>query len=1198
MSKSSKLQLTLLVVLSASVGTAVTSRVDGAIDASGPITEEGLSDSEKQVFEGFAARLESYREQLNIPGMSAGVIRDGRLVWAKGFGYADVENKIEATPNTVYHLASLTKTFASQIIMRLVQEGKIGLDETVSKYGVRIRGDSGIRVRHLLTHTSEGTPGSRYNYNGGRFGLLGKVIERSSGRSFRSLVVSEILEPAQMKSTAPALPRSRLRNIEEDRADDAEERFKLVNRELAKPYALDESFGIVRGEYPDPAHFGVSTGLISNVLDMAKYDRAIDRSAFISREMQELAFTAALSNRRERLPYGLGWFVQTFAGVRLLWHYGWERNYSALIVKVPEERVTLVAFANSDYLSRPFELGRGDVLNSAVAVEFLKTVAFRDRFAEPPPEIDWQADAGDIAPLLKRVKDPNLVELLRRELIANLMLNHRMARGENTSRLMEVYKQAFTRDEFDKFGGMPVIASIDDVSDSEYRTVEFALEEATAVAVYAIGEGEDGLMCDYGGIEDARTGRLVWEMYYIFSEYAGGAFKNRKLERILPLPAGTYRLHYRSDERHSFDRWNNLPPDHYWWGIRLYDARGRQGAATGAFWQRARAPEELGWSSERLEALGPDLEALQTAALMIVTDGKVVFEWGRTANNIYSHSTRKSLLSALYGIYVEEGKIDPSSTLGRLGIEESVPLTEKERRATVRDLLKARSGVYIPAAAEARSMRDARPKRGSKEPGVHWYYNNWDFNVLGTIFRQQTGEDIYEAFKKRIGDALGLQDYFVKKQRYSYERNFSIHPAYPFLISARDMAKVGQLFLQKGRWGAVQVIPAGWVERSTRSYSDTGTSGLGYGYMWWVVTDETGGLKKGDYYASGYGGQRLFVIPRINTVIVHRVNIYLPGIDIWTAGRAPRRLLPRILQAYTGDRKQVEPVVAEAIKPARKLLADYVAIHAAYAAAEKENTVEMAAWSWLILSLGSLAVLMADLARNLRKLGALALVWVLIVIVFGPVGLAAYVLSYRYIHARDGLTASDVRFRLAIGVSLYSVAGYVTAMLLTVGYFVLVEPDARWQRIVPVGYFVPLLAGLLLFRAPCVPSGPQGGYLSIVRRTIIIEVISANLAFAGFGPVFIFLRFRFFPGSLGQAEMLSPVFWLMLSLGAIAGAFVLLPFNGWLARGNSGHLPTRSCGVVQAERASLSRALMLAGVLLSFLILAGSLALIISNLPQ
>ncbi len=147
--------------------------------------------------------LESLRQDLKIPAMSAAVVKDQKVLWAKGFGYADLERKIPATEHTPYHLASLTKTFASTVVMRLVQEGKVNLDDPVSKYGINLESNGVIRIKHLLSHTSEGNPGEHYNYNGNRFAELDKVVERAAGRSFGEILISDILDPLGMSESAP-----------------------------------------------------------------------------------------------------------------------------------------------------------------------------------------------------------------------------------------------------------------------------------------------------------------------------------------------------------------------------------------------------------------------------------------------------------------------------------------------------------------------------------------------------------------------------------------------------------------------------------------------------------------------------------------------------------------------------------------------------------------------------------------------------------------------------------------------------------------------------------------------------------------------------------------------------------------------------------------------------------------------------------
>jgi CubicO group peptidase (beta-lactamase class C family) len=311
----------------------------------------------------------------------------------------------------------------------------------------------------------------------------------------------------------------------------------------------------------------------------------------------------------------------------------------------------------------------------------------------------------------------------------------------------------------------------------------------------------------------------------------------------------------------------------------------------GLSWESAPSVEALGWSAARVGALKAAIDSLGSSAFMIVTRGKVVAAWGDTARTYRTHSVRKSFMSALVGMAAAEGKTDTAATLAALGIEEKgVTLTPVERQATVSDLLRARSGVYLPAAGEIDAMRNARPARGSHPPGTHWYYNNWGFNVLGTIFRRRTGEDIYQAIDRRIARPLGMQDYRPGEGHYGVEEH-SIHPSYSFRISARDLARFGVLYLYRGRWGQNQLIPASWIDASVRSYSPSGDQGSrathsGYGFMWWIQRNAAAHpelrIPDGSFTASGLGGQLMTVIPEIETVIVNLMNTDQPGPRIGT----------------------------------------------------------------------------------------------------------------------------------------------------------------------------------------------------------------------------------------------------------------------------------------------------------------------------
>ena len=145
---------------------------------------------------------------------------------------------------------------------------------------------------------------------------------------------------------------------------------------------------------------------------------------------------------------------------------------------------------------------------------------------------------------------------------------------------------------------------------------------------------------------------------------------------------------------------------------------------------------------------------------MVVHNGAVVAEWGDIAAETELASVRKSLLSALIGIAVERKELELSRTIGSLGIDDNEPsLTAEEKTATVRDLLQSRSGVYHAALYESRAAADARPARHSHKAGTFWYYNNWDFNTLGTIYERAARSSIFDAFEREIARPIGMQDY-------------------------------------------------------------------------------------------------------------------------------------------------------------------------------------------------------------------------------------------------------------------------------------------------------------------------------------------------------------------------------------------------------------------------------------------------------
>ena len=305
----------------------------------------------------------------------------------------------------------------------------------------------------------------------------------------------------------------------------------------------------------------------------------------------------------------------------------------------------------------------------------------------------------------------------------------------------------------------------------------------------------------------------------------------------------------------------------------------RRDVFPGETWEKVNKPEDLNYSSEKLAEAKEYCNGISTAAVVIVAGGRILDEWGEVERKFMTHSVRKSFLSALYGIYVDKGIINPDLTMEEMGIDDEPPLSEEERTATLRDCLKARSGIYHPALYESAGMKALKPPRYSEHPGTHWYYNNWDFNAAGSIFEKYTGKKIFNALKEDIANPIRME-HFEPEDGWYVTGEESIHPAYPFRITARDMARFGLLMLRKGNWNGEQVIPEDWIEESTGYHSDATLYACdGYGYMWWVARNHNkfphlpgANIPEGSFSARGAGGHYILVIPEYDLVIVHRVN--------------------------------------------------------------------------------------------------------------------------------------------------------------------------------------------------------------------------------------------------------------------------------------------------------------------------------------
>ena len=310
-------------------------------------------------------------------------------------------------------------------------------------------------------------------------------------------------------------------------------------------------------------------------------------------------------------------------------------------------------------------------------------------------------------------------------------------------------------------------------------------------------------------------------------------------------------------------------------------------------WMRFTDAAEAGFDPAKLTSARTTWEGLPSSAFLVIADGAVVAAWGNVGRRFMCHSVRKSFLSALYGIYWDRGEIELNKTLADLGIDDIPdPLLEKEKQARILDLLKARSGVFHPAAYAGRT--DSRP-RGSEGPGRYFAYNNWDFNTSATILMQETGEDVFEAFDRYFGRPLKMKDWRISDGYYHYERDKSKYPAYPFRMSARDAARFGLLFARGGMWQNDRILSEHWIKRSSSLYS-IDNAVFGYGFYWWI-SRESRFAKYGMYSAQGVGNQMIAVLPKIDMVIVNRANTYQGE---GTPMRKLLALIEEILEARIG----------------------------------------------------------------------------------------------------------------------------------------------------------------------------------------------------------------------------------------------------------------------------------------------------------
>ncbi len=301
------------------------------------------------------------RYEGNMPGASLLVIRDGKPLLRRSYGYANLEDRIAATPATNYRLASVTKQFTAASILLLAQDDKLDLDDSLRKWFPTLpEVAEAMTIRHVLSHMSGlidyedvipaamtaqlhdadvlkiletqnetyFSPGKGYRYSNSGYALLALIVGKASGKDFASFLKERIFSPLGMHDTIAYEPG-----------------LSTVNN---RAYGYSEEHGIwTRTDQSQTSAVLGDGGIYSSIDDLAKWDAALYDDRLLSTQSRELAFTAATETDDPKVNYAMGWRVtDEKIGGRTLWHSGETIGFRNVIIRFPEQHFTVVLLTN------------------------------------------------------------------------------------------------------------------------------------------------------------------------------------------------------------------------------------------------------------------------------------------------------------------------------------------------------------------------------------------------------------------------------------------------------------------------------------------------------------------------------------------------------------------------------------------------------------------------------------------------------------------------------------------------------------------------------------------------------------------------------------------------------------------------------------------------------------------------------------
>jgi CubicO group peptidase (beta-lactamase class C family) len=297
----------------------------------------------------------------DAPGASVIAIQNGKVLLAKGYGLANVKEKVPCTPETNFRLASLTKQFTAMSILILAGHKKLSLNESLTDFFPEFPAcGKQVTVRHLLGHTSglidyedvipPGTtipvldrdvlrlllrqektyfpPGSKFRYSNSGYSLLSLIVEVRSGMPFAQFLKKNIFQPLKMNSSL------------------AYEQGLSIIPNRAYGYSASGQ-GFTRTDQSLTSSVLGDGGVYTSVSDLFKWDQALYTTRLVSAKLLKLAFTpGSLPTDFPDSHYGFGWYIGKYRGLKEIWHYGETHGFTTRISRFPEKKFTLVILTN------------------------------------------------------------------------------------------------------------------------------------------------------------------------------------------------------------------------------------------------------------------------------------------------------------------------------------------------------------------------------------------------------------------------------------------------------------------------------------------------------------------------------------------------------------------------------------------------------------------------------------------------------------------------------------------------------------------------------------------------------------------------------------------------------------------------------------------------------------------------------------